>query len=483
MQTTLQHRLLALLALSLLATLLASCAPPTEAAPVTQGISGTVVDAETGNPVADAVVETDPPSSTVKSDPAGAFEVTDIAVGHYTIRVRAVGYDIFETQVWVREGLPTRSDMLLVRHVATPALTDSSSAPYFPSAPAFSSTSSASSSLCNCSSSTPASSVSSSAGSSVAMSSVVPTSSCLTQCSSSRASSSSVVRTARWKLLPQLGSATLNEVSAVAGGYAWAISDNDLYRCGPTQCTRDASIPVLYSTNYIYGVALKSPSHGYILLTGPGYVPLTVLRWDSVGWTIMDIPGTDNWSCRDHNTLSVLNDSDIFVACNNKAIHFDGATWTQFSLPTTVHRIRQLPDGRAFALIGDTRFCEYDGGLWDCTVGRIEASSSSWWDFVVSDDGTQFWAASYSELYVGTLAGMVKQRDLSGNFYGGYSIAVAGGVGFAPRSSGQVLQLSATGTWPQVSTPTTSTLYSVGLVTADDGWMVGDNGTVMRWTK
>src|SRR5438552_9808115 len=78
-------------------------------AQTTGGLSGTVIDAQTQNPVADAVVIATSPAlqgeQTAVTDGTGTFEITLLPAGAYTINVQREGY-----QPFTQSGLTVRLD-------------------------------------------------------------------------------------------------------------------------------------------------------------------------------------------------------------------------------------------------------------------------------------------------------------------------------------------------------------------------------------
>ncbi len=53
--------------------------------------------------------------------------------------------------------------------------------------------------------------------------------------------------------------------------------------------------------------------------------------------------------------------------------------------------------------------------------------------------------------------------------------------GWIVGDSGTILRWNGA-EWSTVTSPTTKWLYSVSLVSPDDGWAVGANGAIIRWT-
>src|SRR5689334_921775 len=57
-------------------------------------IAGEVTNRDTGRPLADAYVTLDSTSRHASTDSVGAFRIAQIPDGHYTVRVRAIGFAV-----------------------------------------------------------------------------------------------------------------------------------------------------------------------------------------------------------------------------------------------------------------------------------------------------------------------------------------------------------------------------------------------------
>jgi TolB protein len=70
-------------------------------------ISGSVLDQETSQPLADASVTTAPPSSAIVTNSAGKFNFSNLPVGNYTVTVSKSGYKKATVSVSVKEDITT----------------------------------------------------------------------------------------------------------------------------------------------------------------------------------------------------------------------------------------------------------------------------------------------------------------------------------------------------------------------------------------
>jgi|GEM_PF-5337429 len=81
---------------------------------------GTVVD-NNGQPVKQATVTTDPPTSTVLTDDLGKFIITSLAEGTYTIQVSKQGFAINSAVIAIKGLGPFHADIQLTKRVLSTA--------------------------------------------------------------------------------------------------------------------------------------------------------------------------------------------------------------------------------------------------------------------------------------------------------------------------------------------------------------------------
>ena len=85
--------------------LMGSCSEDTISTPVTGSISGTVIDKETGDPLENAKITTNPGSSTVFTDSEGEFLLSNILVDDYSVQAELDTYNTGFESVTVLEGI------------------------------------------------------------------------------------------------------------------------------------------------------------------------------------------------------------------------------------------------------------------------------------------------------------------------------------------------------------------------------------------
>ena len=69
---------------------------PVYVPPPTAMLQGTVIDADTGNAVADVLVEVVGTAFSAYTNSSGTYSIADIPVGTYTIRFSKEGYEVLE---------------------------------------------------------------------------------------------------------------------------------------------------------------------------------------------------------------------------------------------------------------------------------------------------------------------------------------------------------------------------------------------------
>ena len=82
-------------------------------------IVGTVLDAETNNPIEGANVTTAPPTSSIVTSTDGSFSFTNIKVGSYTVIVTKSGYDKKSVSVSVKDNETTEATIFMDKSPTT----------------------------------------------------------------------------------------------------------------------------------------------------------------------------------------------------------------------------------------------------------------------------------------------------------------------------------------------------------------------------
>lgn len=87
--------------------------PDTDGVTTTGTISGTVTDANTGNPIAGASVSTQPTTLLVTTDAQGRFSISNVTPGSYTVTASASGYFDESANITVTAGQTSTADLAL----------------------------------------------------------------------------------------------------------------------------------------------------------------------------------------------------------------------------------------------------------------------------------------------------------------------------------------------------------------------------------
>jgi hypothetical protein len=85
----------------------------TEARSASGTIMGTVLDRDTGRPLAQAFVQIAPTNQSTLSDSTGAFSIVGLQPGQHVISVRDIGYERLTDTITVRPHLGVRAEIAL----------------------------------------------------------------------------------------------------------------------------------------------------------------------------------------------------------------------------------------------------------------------------------------------------------------------------------------------------------------------------------
>lgn len=83
-------------------------------------LTGLVVDTS-GKPVKQAMVSTDPPTSTIMTDELGKFLITSLSEGVYTIQIFKQGFAINSAVIAIKGVGPFHADVQLTKRAVSPA--------------------------------------------------------------------------------------------------------------------------------------------------------------------------------------------------------------------------------------------------------------------------------------------------------------------------------------------------------------------------
>jgi hypothetical protein len=120
------------LCLAVLFLMLLACTPFGIPEPTTGSISGKVIDSTDGSSISSANISTDPPTSAVTADERGAYSISEVPPGTYTVTAVKADYIDASVQIAVVAGRTTTADLhlaaaptgVLPTPTVAPSLTD-----------------------------------------------------------------------------------------------------------------------------------------------------------------------------------------------------------------------------------------------------------------------------------------------------------------------------------------------------------------------
>ena len=114
---------------SLITILFFSCKDETLSPITTGSITGSVTDAETGNPIADASITTTPGTSALTTDSTGDYAFLDIEEGSYTVKATKLNYKTASV------GITVKAEQTTVANIVMERIESENNGPYPPSEP------------------------------------------------------------------------------------------------------------------------------------------------------------------------------------------------------------------------------------------------------------------------------------------------------------------------------------------------------------
>ncbi len=185
------------------------------------------------------------------------------------------------------------------------------------------------------------------------------------------------------------------------------------------------------------------------------------LRWNGNMWTI-------RWADASGFPLSsveMVSASDGWIVGNStsRMYRWDGSTWNDEEYPASSHGLKSVAmvsadNGWA---VGGGGMCGPGGGFLTGTILRWDGSTWSWFGTLPD--------------IVLTSVSMVSSND--GWAVGWYCHF----VDIAHQTWDSVILHWNGSNWNVTSSPTNAALYSVAMLSATDGWAVGEVGTILHW--
>jgi hypothetical protein len=212
-------------------------------------------------------------------------------------------------------------------------------------------------------------------------------------------------------------------IDALSMDDAWISTPSYTYHWDGISWTRSTPLPPLYDLDMVSASSVWASGFG------------VVYHWDGAQW--VNIPVPDNWL---RLPIDMLDDSNGWVI-SYTALRWDGSSWERIGIPSYSkggHQIRDIEmiDANDGWAVGGTSPYHWDGTAWQYDYsGRQSLEALS----LVSK--TDIWAAGYDS---------ITHWD-----------------GFA---------------WTAADLPVIVGLEDIDMVDSSDGWAVGRNGVIMRFT-
>jgi hypothetical protein len=248
---------------------------------------------------------------------------------------------------------------------------------------------------------------------------------------------------------------------------------------GEYQCSLNvtAAIPTIASSNYSrvlqWGVQLQD---GMAVGARSGN-NFTFYRWNGeteLTWVNDSFASCGN-SCRsDLNSVSMLSYADGWAVGNRATnglvfLRWNGATWT----PTFV-----TPSCNNQNLLGVSMVSSTQG--WAVGARYTATCSGTAYRYDILRWNGTAWTALTPSTSPSVPADNSSNQNLNAVHVIDTTGTGAGTIGFAVGGSGRILQYNGTN-WVAVTSPTSSALYSVYVVSASQAWAVGAGGVIIRW--
>lgn len=277
----------------------------------------------------------------------------------------------------------------------------------------------------------------------------------------------------QWKRVPApsdeeigLPDAELYGIAMVSADEGWAVGSGDFY---------ESTIPSAFILHYsggkwtrfsvlrdaeLYNVQMLSPTDGWAnggggWGTDQGATTSILLHYDGTGWTPVQVPRIAGIS-----SLDMLSATDGWATGTDAILHYDGKQWSIFQHVPGVYGLSldSASDGWAIGFINypynhtssSNVIWHYNGRRWvqESLPGTVNADAQV---LAISMDApTDGWAVGYGN---------------GGKYQARYA-----------------LYLHYThGRWTQVQGPGKDNINGITMLSADEGWAVGNGGVVMHY--
>jgi hypothetical protein len=273
---------------------------------------------------------------------------------------------------------------------------------------------------------------------------------------------------------------TLTAVDLVSASDGWIVGGNGvMLRWHDGVWTK---VPAV-TGQALRGLALVTANDGWAVGDGG-----TILHWNGSAWSAASSPTTHDL----HGVAMLAANHGWAVGAAGTVLRWNGASWTVVAAPTptTLHGVTIVSATDAWAVGEESTILHWNGGAWSSWAAPTQVAlygvSAVW--------GMDVWAVGGDETILrwnGSAWSLVSQL-------GGYGTGVLRSVHMLSATDGWAVG-NGSYEWPtyesgstilhwdgNVWTPYTESmaaLYRVVLDAPGSGWAVGSGGTILRWTS
>lgn len=303
----------------------------------------------------------------------------------------------------------------------------------------------------------------------------------------------------------------LNSVDMVSANEGWAVGENGTVLRYDGKDWTLFSAPVTATTR-LYALAMSSAANGWAV--GQDNTPpysAVIIRWNGTAWEAVPVPSPP-WPVALQD-VSVPNEASAWIAggvfvcavgpppCTPEAafgtiLHWDGNEWIFYSISNTfLSSISMLSDtdGWAVGLEVDpttkqqrSRILHWNGISWTTVDHPITEYPAGNIHFILEEvsalDPNTAWSA---------VSGKNQFLRWDGNSWTAFNSPVSGRPSIAVLSSNNAWAVGDEGDighwdghfWNSKTSPITSRLASISMVSAFDGWAVGNGGIILHGSQ
>jgi len=219
----------------------------------------------------------------------------------------------------------------------------------------------------------------------------------------------------------------------------------------------------------------QSANEGYAVTTADNYGEGEVFRYNGISWSTI-LSGSNGYS------LCILSSNNILVGGSAQILKWNGSAWSTTSLNSSnIIQIKFVSANEGYALDKYGKMFAYKGVGWSL-MGTVGSTSLTYSGLGVIN-GNDIWVGGQGGAY-----------HYDGSTWTQYTVPVSSSAlpntnsidmvatnnGWACGNGGLIYHWDGS-SWKSVTSPTSEDLNFVKMTSATDGWMVGQNGGVLRY--